>query len=40
MKMIEAVLVINLFVLRNVWDNMDELDEDWDFETYMSDDTD
>ncbi len=28
----------NLFVLRNVWDNMDELDEDWDYESYLSDD--
>jgi hypothetical protein len=26
--------------LRNVWDNMDELDEDWDFENFMSDDDD
>ena len=30
----------NLFILRNVWDNMDELDEDWDFESFMSDDDD
>jgi len=28
----------NLFVLRNVWDNMDELDEDWDYESYLDDD--
>jgi hypothetical protein len=30
----------DLFILRNVWDNMDELDEDWDFENFMSDDDD
>lgn len=30
----------NLFILRNVWDNMDELDEDWDFESFMSDEDD
>ncbi len=30
----------DLFILRNVWDNMDELDEDWDFESFISDDDD
>ena len=31
---------IDLFILRYVWDNMDELDEDWDFESFISDDVD
>ena len=30
----------DLFILRYVWDNMDELDEDWDFESFISDDVD
>ena len=30
----------DLFILRNVWDNMDELDDDWDFESYISDNDD
>ena len=30
----------DLFILRYVWDNMDELDEDWDFESFISDDID
>lgn len=30
----------DLFILRNVWDSMDELDEDWDFESFISDDDD